>query len=375
MSQETEIRDQRKTERRSGIDRRDQASRQRRFRDRRAPCYAVSWQDQKIQFLTRYLFCLIGIVYFNLGFEYQPQWLSLAQVNGFFIAYLTWNSILFLHGYHFPQSPERIRITMWGDIFGISLVVLTDPYIVPLTAMVYIVIVLGNGMRYGMRCFSEALLASFILGSSTLLLRYMDSVYNLMPGVIFLALFGGLILIYAYMLMSRVEESHHALHQNSRVDPLTVLLNRGALQEEAKHLFEEARHHGESLMVVFADLDRFKSINDNYGHAEGDRVLCSIARIIRSCIRDQDIAARYGGDEFVLLLYGIEPEVAEKVCNRIQGRLEEWVRQQAYDIGISMGLGQAITHGHNLEDILDKVDEALYACKGNSKLSVVTLGA
>jgi diguanylate cyclase (GGDEF)-like protein len=375
MSIEKDLKNQRRAERRTGDDRREHGGNQRRRRDRRSTCYAISWQDQKIQFFTRYLFCLIGIIYFNLGFEYQPQWLSLSQMNGFFAAYIIWNTILFIHGALFHQSSERIRISMWGDIIGISLVVLTDPYIVPLTAMVYIVIVLGNGMRYGMRCFSEALMGSFVLGSFTLMMRYMDSVYNLMPGVIFLALFGGLILLYAYMLMSRVEESHNALHKNSRIDPLTVLLNRAALQDEAQHLFEEAKRHDDKLMVVFADLDRFKSVNDNHGHAEGDRVLCSIARIIQSSIRDQDIAARYGGDEFVLLLYGIEPDAAKSVCDRIQSHLEEWVSRQKYDVGISMGLGQAIKHGHDLDEILDKVDEALYACKDDSNLSVVTLNA
>jgi diguanylate cyclase (GGDEF)-like protein len=375
MPFEKDLKNQRRTERRTGNDRREHSSSQRRHRDRRSTCYATSWQDQKIQFFTRYLFCLIGVIYFNLGFEYQAQWLTLSQMNGFFAAYMTWNTVLFIHGSLFHHSSERIRISMWGDIMGISLVVLTDPYIVPLTAMVYIVIVLGNGMRYGMRCFSEALAGSFIFGSITLLMRYVDSVYNLMPGVIFLALFGGLILVYAYMLMSRVEASHNALHKNSRIDPLTVLLNRAALQEEAQHLFEEAKRLNEKLMVVFADLDRFKSVNDNHGHAEGDRVLCSIARIIQSSIRDQDIAARYGGDEFVLLLYGIEPDAAKSVCDRIQTRLEEWVSRQDYDVGISMGLGQAIKHGHDLDEILDKVDEALYACKNDNDLSVVTLNA
>jgi len=336
-------------------------------------CRNGSWADQRLQFITRYLFCAIGIVYFNLGFDYQSPWMSLSQMNGFFAAYMGWNTILFLNAAQYLRSSQRLRVALWGDVIGISIVVLNDPYIVPLTSMVYIVIVLGNGMRYGMRCFTEAVIASFFLAMLTLSLRYHDTLSEVMPAVVFMNLFGALILLYSYVLMSRVEQSRKELHDNSRIDPLTILLNRGALQEEAEYLFEAARHRGQGLMVVFADLDRFKTVNDTFGHAEGDRVLCSIARIIRGCIRDSDIAARYGGDEFVVLLQNVDKETAIKICDRIQAKLNKWMRDKDYDIGLSMGLGEAMKHGQNLDDVLDRVDQALYQCKGQRNLSIVTL--
>jgi diguanylate cyclase (GGDEF)-like protein len=336
-------------------------------------CRNGSWADQKLQFITRYLFCIIGVIYFNYGFDYQSPWMTLAQMNGFFAAYMIWNSVLFAHAATYLKSHLRLRVGLWGDVVGISIVVLNDPYIVPLTSMVYIVIVLGNGMRYGMRCFTEAVIASFFLAMLTLSLRYHDTLSEVMPAVIFMNLFGALILLYSYVLMARVEESRQELRDNSRIDPLTILLNRSALKEEADYLFDVARQRGHGLMVVFADLDRFKTVNDTYGHAEGDRVLCSIAGIIRNCIRDSDVAARYGGDEFVVLLQNVDEETAIRICNRIQMKLNKWVRDKDYNIGLSMGLGEAMRHGHNLDDVLDRVDQALYQCKGQSGLSIVTL--
>lgn len=336
-------------------------------------CIAASWPDQRLQFITRYLFTLIGIVYFNWGFEYHSPWMTLEQMNGFFIGYLLWNTILFLHAWHYPESMQRVRVALWGDVLGISIVVLNDPWVVPLTSMVYIVIVLGNGMRYGMRCFTEAVGASFLLAMLTLTLRYYHDLEGVMPAILFMNLFSALILVYAYVLMSRVERSRQSLQDSSRRDPLTRLLNRAALEEEAERLLKAAREHKMPVVVMFADLDRFKSINDEHGHSEGDEVLKSIARIFTSCIRDTDLAARYGGDEFVILLQDIELEQAFRISERIQKRLERWVRERHYDVGISIGLGEAPRHGDTLETLLDQVDAALYECKGRRDLSVVAL--
>ncbi len=356
--------DRRRRERRRSGDRRQSRTYQ---------CIAASWPDQRLQFITRYLFTLIGIVYFNWGFPYHSPWMTLEQMNGFFAGYLLWNTVLFLHARRDPNSMLRVRIALWGDVIGISLVVLNDPWVVPLTSMVYIVIVLGNGMRYGMRCFTEAVGASFLFAMLTLTLRYHQSLEGVMPAILFMNLFGALILLYAYVLMARVERGRQALQDSSRRDPLTRLLNRAALEEEADRLLQTAREHDMPVVVMFADLDRFKSINDEHGHAEGDEVLRSIARILTGCVRDTDLAARYGGDEFVLVLQDIELDQAMRISERIQKRLERWVRQRHYDVGISIGLGEAPRHGTTLQELLDEVDAALYECKGRRDLSVVAL--
>ncbi len=334
-----------------------------------------SWEDQRTQFLTRFLFAILGVVYFNFVFEYKSPWLSLGQVNMALGLYLLWLTVSFFHAYFKNDSLIRFRLAMWYDIVLCSIIVVNDPFVIPLTSMVYIVIVLGNGMRYGMRCFSEALVGSFIAAVLSLTLRYSGSFHELTPGVIFLNMFGAIILIYAYLLMSKVEASRRIVEQSSRTDPLTGLMNRTALDEVAAEMFFQVNHENARIVVMFADLDKFKIVNDTLGHDEGDRVLCAVSKIIQNAIRDRDLAARYGGDEFVLLLRNMTLRDAEPVAHRIQQDLAKWAEQNALDIGITICAGEAPTHGTSFRTLLSRLDRALYRSKFSgqtSGLSMVT---
>lgn len=334
-----------------------------------------SWADQRTQFLTRYLFAILGVVYFNFVFEYKSPWLSLDRINMLLGIYLLALTVFFFHGYFKPDSVVRFRLAMWFDIVMVSIIVINDPFAVPLTSMVYIVIVLGNGMRYGMRCFSEALVGSFIAAMVSLTLRYSGSFHELTPGVVFLNVFGAIILVYAYILMSRVDATRRVFEHSSRVDPLTGLMNRTALDEAAAEMFGEVNRVSTKLVVMFADLDKFKSVNDTLGHHEGDRVLCEVSKIIQNAIREKDLAARYGGDEFVILLRNTSLEDAEPIARRIQQDLDVWAEQNALDIGITIGAGEAPTHGASFQTLLSRVDRALYRSKYSNRgsgLSMVT---
>ncbi len=321
------------------------------------------WAEQRLQFLTRYLFTFLGILYFNFFFTYSNEWLTLAQMNIFFAAYVVWTSVLFLHARAHHHSTLRYRIAMWSDILALSLTVLNDPFLVPLTALVYIVIVLGNGMRYGMRCFSEALVGSFLAGMITLTLRHTGNLHELTAGVLFLNLFGGLILVYAFLLMRRVDASRQRLKQISQRDPLTGLLNRGALLDRADALFAHVHENAGTVVVMFADLDKFKAINDTCGHAAGDAVLRGVADVLRRGIREGDLASRYGGDEFVLLLRDLTLPEADAVARRIQSQLGEWAQRHELDVSVTIGIGTSPTHGKDLDSLLNCVDKALYQSK------------
>lgn len=326
---------------------------------------ALGWPEQRLQYLTRYLFITLGFLYFNLFFSYSSEWLSLAQMNLFLVLHTAWVSLQFIHAHIWHHSPLRYRIAMWSDILALSVVVLNDPFNVPLTALVYIVIVLGNGMRYGIRCFSEALVGSILAGTATLTLRHAGHIHEMTAGVMFLSLFGALILVYAFLLMRRVEASRQNLKQVSQRDPLTGLLNRGALLDHAPALFTHAHAHQGSVVVMFADLDKFKAINDTRGHAAGDEVLRGVADILRANIRSEDLAARYGGDEFLLVLRDLALEDAEEVARRIQSQLEAWATQHQLAVSATIGIGASPTHGQDLDALLKCVDKALYQSKLN----------
>jgi len=345
-------------ERRSRPDRRSHAEGATQLR-------SPGWPEQMFQFLTRYLFVVLGILFFNFTSGIEPTWMTLAQLNTAYAVYIITNSALFWHASREHISPARYRLAMWIDIFIVSISVLNDPYPIPPSLLVFIMVVLGNGMRYGMGLFRESLIGCFSAAMLVLSLRYAYSNASVSPGLLFLNLFGGIILVYAYILMGRIEHSRAQLEHRSRIDSLTGLMNRRSLLETADHLFVQRQQRQDQLVVMFADLDKFKRINDTHGHATGDEVLKRFSCILRDTIRSTDIAARMGGDEFVLILSGTGVDQAETVAQRIQQQVARCAQEHALEYSVTIGLGEAPTHGDSLDDILAQVDRALYHAKAH----------
>ena len=104
------------------------------------------------------------------------------HINVMFCTYFAWLALAYGHAWRVRYSTRRFRVAMWIDVACVSVVVLNDPFVVPITSLVYIVIVLGNGMRYGMQCFSEALIGSLIAAMVTLSVRYLGSMDEVTPG-------------------------------------------------------------------------------------------------------------------------------------------------------------------------------------------------
>lgn len=322
-----------------------------------------SWPEQRVQFLTRYVFLLLGVLFFNLIESIQPAYWSHTQLNTAFGVYFLLNTLMFLHARKQPVHSRRYHAAMWVDIVIISISVLNDPYPIPPSLLVFIMVVLGNGMRYGMRLFAVSLIGSFAATMLVLSTRYLLSDETISPGLLFLNLFGGIILIYSYTLMGRIERSRRELELHSNLDTLTGLLNRRALQDIAKTMFQRLQRHRTGFVMLFADLDRFKAVNDVLGHAAGDRVLKQFAEIVRRSIRSTDVAARFGGDEFVMLLEETTLIEAEVVAVRIQKQVAEWADENDIDFSVTFGLGEAPTHGDSFASLLEQVDQALYHSK------------
>jgi diguanylate cyclase (GGDEF)-like protein len=117
------------------------------------------------------------------------------------------------------------------------------------------------------------------------------------------------------------------------------------------------------MVVMFADLDKFKQVNDTLGHAMGDEVLQRFAGILKDSIRSSDVAARLGGDEFVILLCDASLDDAREAAERIQQNVNTCAEAHGIDCSVSIGIGEAPTHGKTLDDILARVDEAMYQLK------------
>jgi diguanylate cyclase (GGDEF)-like protein len=220
-------------------------------------------------------------------------------------------------------------------------------------------VILGNGMRYGLRMFGEAVVGSFICAVMVLAFRVPDYINSLSVGAVFSSLFFVIFVLYSYSLMSRLETRKQILELERNRDELTGLLNRRALFERAEYLFDKLGSR-QQVAVLFADLDGFKAVNDTHGHHTGDRVLVEIGGIMSRVVRSCDLVARYGGDEFVMVLSNTDVDGGTEVARRLQQNVNEWSSQNLIDVSVSIGVGHAPMHGTNLKAVIQHVDEAMY---------------
>lgn len=163
--------------------------------------------------------------------------------------------------------------------------------------------------------------------------------------------------------------------QKALIDPLTGLPNRAAWSERLDHEISEWQQHGNTLMLAMLDLDHFKRINDNYGHLAGDKVLKLIASVLRKRLRGTDFIARFGGEEFVLLMPSTAPAAGMKLLEYLRASIEACpfhFKGERVTITISMGL-TAFKPGEHSDLVLKRADQALYRAK-NAGRNRVELG-
>ncbi|NEV78863.1 GGDEF domain-containing protein [Rhodopseudomonas sp. BR0C11] len=154
----------------------------------------------------------------------------------------------------------------------------------------------------------------------------------------------------------------------ARADALTNLPNRRHLVEHFNELAKRLARHGEGFAVISLDLDFFKEANDRFGHAAGDEILRTVAGRMTELLDDEDLAARIGGDEFVVVQANVsDTAAADDLGRRIVAALSEpyAIAGEAVMLGASFGSALAPTDGVTLDELLRKADEALYAVKRN----------
>lgn len=151
---------------------------------------------------------------------------------------------------------------------------------------------------------------------------------------------------------------------------MTVLFSRNILESRLRQEFQRARRYKLPLSVLFIDVDDFKSINDTFGHSEGDRVFSFIGRFILDHLREVDCPVRYGGEEFVVTLPHTEGEVALALANRLHDSITEAERkaQLRSPVTISIGVGTLTSEMDSEEKLLDAADRAVYLAKGKKDM-------
>lgn len=178
--------------------------------------------------------------------------------------------------------------------------------------------------------------------------------------------FLGFYLLTTYLL-SKLKYSIKTLEKMAKLDFLTGLTNRMFFMEIAKHELNRTSRYKDNLTLAYIDVDDFKQVNDTYGHAAGDSLLCLIADVAQKNLRKIDVMTRMGGDEFAILLPHTTYEEAKIVLSRIQAILLDSMRQCGFNVTFSIG---AITFVHppqSVHEMLDKADNLMYRAKKAGK--------
>jgi diguanylate cyclase (GGDEF)-like protein len=148
-------------------------------------------------------------------------------------------------------------------------------------------------------------------------------------------------------------------------DPLTGLFNRRYLEETMERELNRVKRQGMSLGVIMMDLDHFKQYNDTFGHSAGDELLSALGILLKSHIRGEDIACRYGGEEFLLILPGASREIALERAESLRQAVEEMHQHHPGMKPATLSLGVAVypDHGDTRLQLIQSADTALYRAK------------
>lgn len=167
-----------------------------------------------------------------------------------------------------------------------------------------------------------------------------------------------------------LEEQNRSLLYLSRRDEVTNLYNQRYFMERLDEEFRRALRYGSPLSLLIADLDDFKSFNDTRGHLVGNELLRQVANVFRQGVRDIDIAARYGGDEFVVLL----PQTEGEQAARLAERLRSWIARLD-EVRVSIGVATLAPGMTGPLELLTEADRAMYEAKARGKNQTVPASA
>lgn len=171
-----------------------------------------------------------------------------------------------------------------------------------------------------------------------------------------------------------LEEQAKQLKMLSTTDELTGIMNRRALNNAAEKVFAQADRDGAPVSIALLDIDEFKKINDTYGHTVGDDVLREMGEGLSEVCRGNETVARFGGEEFIVVLGGANSSEALVLCDRLHARVADMMKEVCHvtvSIGVATRFGR---HGPTFADLLTQTDDALYQAKAEGKNRTVVGG-
>jgi len=169
-----------------------------------------------------------------------------------------------------------------------------------------------------------------------------------------------------YRLIVRRQNVERRLENLAMTDPLTGLANRRALETALESAVSRAKRHRFDLSVIFLDVDHFKQFNDRFGHKVGDEVLRVVARVLLSTVRAEDVAGRYGGEEFLVVLPDIDLAGSVTVAERIRTAVRA-LNLPLPPVTISLGVATLEAQSSSVAALVAKADRALYVSKRSGR--------
>ncbi len=255
----------------------------------------------------------------------------------------------------------------WLDFLFIAVLLHLTGGVKSFFFIAYTMPICGGIMRFGL---NSGIVGYAIVLALTGLLYFMNTVISFVPSPvpqsICLTAGIGTIAFVAWMVGILAEQERKLrdkIYMSSITDHLSGLYNLRYLRARIKEEIERSSRENKSFATVFIDLNNFKAVNDRHGHLVGDEVLKQVADILAKNIRKGDVLARYGGDEFALLMPGTETEQAEKVMQRIEDAVAAFTFIKSIKIGLSNGIVVFPEDGDSLDELLTAADRRMYEKK------------
>jgi len=205
-----------------------------------------------------------------------------------------------------------------------------------------------------------------ITAVSLIILVVMGKGFENTPQVFSFVATTGLVSTLAFILANRTEAQRIELELLATRDPLTGIYNRRAMTQELGIAVEANKRHPSPISVIIFDLDNFKSINDEHGHAEGDRVLVGFSALITQSTRQIDRFFRYGGEEFVLLLPAVGIAELTVIAEKLRLKISNELRSAGAVVTVSLGAAE-LRSDEGWQEWLRRADTALYAAKSSGR--------
>lgn len=274
-----------------------------------------------------------------------------------------------------PQTfPQRRFLGMMLDFSTLSYLMYLMEDKAILFFAIYLWVTIGNGLRYGSRYLYAAMtigIVSFtiVFSSSTYWREQWGFSVGLLIAQIALPLYFSILLKQLNSQHDELKKLYEQMARHATHDSLTNLPNRKHFHDQLAETVASAKQDERSFTVLYLDLDGFKAINDELGHATGDQLIACTARRLEQCVRKGDMVARVGGDEFVVLLQDVTSADVSKIADKIIENLSKplMLADRTLSITTSIGVATYPQDGENVNALIHSADSAMYEAKRNGK--------